>query len=218
MPVSEQRDVAISRANFGNHAINAGRSLLRRFAPGTAIVKNRPTRSCELNLFGREPLVFAVVPFPQVWLYSGRLSKSRQLAGFARSLERTAQDQSKFLPRQHRPQQSRGFSPLLGKRHIGDAGMFAAAAPFGFAVADQINFLRFVNPSFTSGSNAARFTAAAQTLCLRFTIGFRGRGGDIRSANTPRGRIENPPLQFTNLHLRCLCVLCGQSPSFILPR
>src|SRR5262249_57026470 len=92
---------------------------------------------------GWKALVFRKGHVQEMALDRRTAAESRQLAGLACAVERAGQDESERFFGENRPQKSRGRTPVLRERNVSHAGMLAAQAPLGFAVAHQINLLLF---------------------------------------------------------------------------
>ena len=64
-------NIPISVAQPGYHAVHSQAYAFRRFAPRATISKNKPARRDLENLFGRQALIFSIVPFQQVCVDDG---------------------------------------------------------------------------------------------------------------------------------------------------
>ena len=63
--VRKQSDIAVNSADPGDDPIHPRTHLLWHFAARATVAENQPVGRLLVDLFGRQPLVFAVVPFGQ---------------------------------------------------------------------------------------------------------------------------------------------------------
>src|SRR5262245_63077343 len=135
--MGEESNVARRGANPGDDAVDPRPDLVRALAARTAVPEDRPPRSLQMDLLGRESLVLTVVPFLQVGLERRAPAEARELTGLARSTEGARQDELERLLGQNRTQTPRERPTVLGERNIGRSGVLPAQAPLSFTVADH---------------------------------------------------------------------------------
>jgi hypothetical protein len=77
MSMGEHYDVAIGGASPGNHPIDPGAHLLRRFAAGASVPEDEPARSDLVDLNGRQAFVIAIVPLDQIGIDDRSITEAR---------------------------------------------------------------------------------------------------------------------------------------------
>src|SRR4029077_5827672 len=88
---------------------------------------------------GRATLVVAVVPFEQVGINFGGVAEPSEGAGASRTLKGTGENPIKLESLKALVEPSGLAFALFRERNIGASRMLAACAPFGFAMADEID-------------------------------------------------------------------------------
>src|SRR5208283_287681 len=83
--VRKQSDIPVNSADPGDDSIHPGADLLRRFTARATVAENQPVGRLLVDLLGREPLVFAVVPFGELGIDDGCVAETRQLTGLTRA-------------------------------------------------------------------------------------------------------------------------------------
>ena len=137
MAVGEQHGVIVKGTHSGDHAVAACSHLIRRLAAGGAGVEDGPSRFRLADLLRGDPFVLTVVPLGQIVGDFRAVKESRKFAGAPCSLPRTAQDELKVPPREFTLEGGRLTFPLKSQGDVGERGMPAVFAPFGFTVADE---------------------------------------------------------------------------------
>jgi hypothetical protein len=89
MPMGEQERVTRTGNRAINYVLSPRGNLLDALAADYAIPPQGPTGPCDLNFWSCAPLIFSVIPFPQVCVDDRSLAISRESASFAGSLQRT---------------------------------------------------------------------------------------------------------------------------------
>src|SRR5262245_32984791 len=140
--MGEESNVARRGANPGDDAVDPRPDLVRALAARTAVPEDRPPRSLQMDLLGRESLVLTVVPFLQVGLERRAPAEARELTGLECATEGAREDELERLLGQDGTQAPRERPTVLGERDIGRSGVLSAQAPFSFAVADREDALR----------------------------------------------------------------------------
>src|SRR5271165_3281181 len=81
----KQSDIAANNADPGDDSIYPCAHLLWHFAAWAAVAEYQPFWCALVDLFGRQPLVFAVVPLDQIGVDDSRVAETRQFAGLSRA-------------------------------------------------------------------------------------------------------------------------------------
>ena len=137
MSVGKDQHVAVSAADFGDHAVGAATDILRLLAARAAVAPQGPVWIEPLNLLGGETLVAAVIPLHQVGSQLSLLAISREAGGLEGALQGAREDERKLRGTQPRAEGA-GLAPsLVGQGKIRFAGVAKAETPFGFPVARQ---------------------------------------------------------------------------------
>jgi hypothetical protein len=76
MTVREERDVPLGSAASRDDTINPSAHLLGSFSARAAIAEKHPSGRPRVDLFGREPFVFAVIPLHQIAIDFSALAES----------------------------------------------------------------------------------------------------------------------------------------------
>ena len=66
MPMRKKGHMTFDRANSCDQTIHPNANLLRGLSPGGAVAEKHPSGRLRMDLFGRQPFVFAVIPFHQI--------------------------------------------------------------------------------------------------------------------------------------------------------
>src|SRR5438874_2506798 len=139
MPAGEKQHVTFDTARAFHRAVRPRANLFWRFPSGAAIPKQLPIRALPVNVSGKATLILAIVPFEQVPVDFSYRSKSRQLAGPHRALQRAG----KHLGESHSAQpflKPAGIAlAAFCERQVGKARVLARERPRGFPVPGQVN-------------------------------------------------------------------------------
>src|SRR5215831_6192289 len=134
MTVTEQRDVAFYAAHFADQPIDARADLLRRFTAGSTVAEHQPSRIFVADLLRRKALIVTVVPFAKIRVDFGAFAETREVAGFARTLERADEHEFETLLCEQRREPSRDRAPVFGERNVRGAGVLPTQTPLRFTV------------------------------------------------------------------------------------
>jgi hypothetical protein len=85
--VSEQGNISFECSDPRNYLIHSPTDLLWHLATGTSVSEDHLARIRFVNLFGRQTLIFAVVPLHQIRIDDGCVTESRQIASLACALQ-----------------------------------------------------------------------------------------------------------------------------------
>jgi hypothetical protein len=77
MSMGEHCNVAVGGASPGNHPIDPGAHLLRRFAAGASVPEDEPAWRDLVDLHGRQAFVIAIVPLDQIGINDRSISEAR---------------------------------------------------------------------------------------------------------------------------------------------
>ena len=98
-----ERNVAFYLSDPRDDCVDTMPDIVWAFSVRTSIGKKKPARRLRSYLFGRKPLIVAVIPLEEISIDFG-VSKSRQCGGFAGSPERAYQNSSERYLGQYRSQ------------------------------------------------------------------------------------------------------------------
>src|ERR1700677_122515 len=139
MAAGKHDRLVIRCAKTPDDAIRAGPDLAWLLAVRAPVAEQEPAGSVRKDFAGLAPLVVAVVPFEQVRIGLGGVAESSQCAGASRALKGTGENPIKLEPLKTLVEPSGLAFALCRERNIRASRMLAACAPFGFAVADEID-------------------------------------------------------------------------------
>ena len=139
MPAGKHDRLIIRRAQAANDAIGAGADLGWLLTVRAPVAEQKPAGSVGEDFAALAPLVVAVVPFEQVRIKLGGVAKPSQRAGASRTLKGTGENPIKLEPLKALVEPSGFAFALFRQRNIRASGMLTACAPFGFAMADEID-------------------------------------------------------------------------------
>src|SRR5690348_10311508 len=142
--VRDQRDVAAWQQGYdpGQEPADPVGDLLDalagvlRVAADHAVTPQVPAGPGLLDLRRGQPLVPAVIPFPQVGLGLG-VAEPGEGGGRDRAPRGAGEDGHDVPAGEHGSQRLGGFLALGGERDVGPAGVLAGLAPLGLAVPEQ---------------------------------------------------------------------------------
>src|ERR1700722_13302615 len=129
----------IGCAKAGDDTIGASAHIGWLLAVRAPVAKQEPARAVGQDFAALAPFVVAVVPFKQVRIDLGGVPKPSECASARRTLKRACENPVKTNALEALAEASRFAFALFGERNISAPGMLAACAPFGFAVADEID-------------------------------------------------------------------------------
>src|ERR1700760_3048950 len=127
----------IGRAKASDDAIGAGADVSWLLAVRAAIPEQEPAGTVRENLAALATFVVAVIPFEEIGIEFGDAAESGELTGAPRALKRARDDPAKRYAFEALLKPLRLAFAFLRQRDVGAAGVLAACAPFGFAMADE---------------------------------------------------------------------------------
>src|SRR3984957_16871706 len=131
--------LVIRCAKAGDDAIGAHADVGWLLAVRAPVPEQEPAGALAEDFTGLMPFVVAVVPFEEVGIDRRGLTESSERASARRTLKRTREDPVKRNALKTLAEPSRFAFALFRQRNVGAASMLAACAPFGFAMADEID-------------------------------------------------------------------------------
>src|SRR4029453_7127905 len=111
-------------------------NLFRRLSPRASIPKDQPARRQLLDLLGRQPLVFPIIPLDEVGVDDGLLAQPCQLAGLSCPLQRAAEHEVKYVGGEYRAHPLRKPAASVGQRKVRRTRVLAVEAPGGLSMPD----------------------------------------------------------------------------------
>src|SRR6516165_8270669 len=125
MGTGKKQHVALDRANPANHAVGAAADLGRRFPSRTAVAEYMPARTFLVDIGAGAAFVISVIPFDQVAVDLGLVSKTGQFAGPASALQRTGEYTGEGQAAQPVSQAAGVALAPFGQRQISETRMLA---------------------------------------------------------------------------------------------
>src|ERR1700722_19864971 len=139
MAAGKHDRLVISCAKAANDAVGARADIRRLLAIRAPVAEQEPTGSVGKDFAALAPLVVAVIPFEQVGIKLGGVAESSERASASRTLKGTGENPVKLESLEALAEPSGLAFALFCERDIRASRMLAACAPFGFAVADEID-------------------------------------------------------------------------------
>src|SRR4029077_13471474 len=139
MAARQHDRLVISCAKAANDAIGAGADLRWLLTVRAPVAEQEPAGSVRKDFAGRATLVVAVVPFEQVGINFGGVAEPSECAGASRTLKGAGENPIKLQSLKALAEPSGLAFALFCERNIRASRMLAACAPFGFAMADEID-------------------------------------------------------------------------------
>ena len=139
MAAGKHDRLVIRCAKAPNDAIGAGADLAWLLAVRAPVAEQAPAGAVGEDLAALAPLVVAVVPFEQVGIKLGGVAEPSECAGASRTLKGTGENPIKLKSLKTLVEPSGLAFALLRERNIRASRMLAACAPFGFAMANEID-------------------------------------------------------------------------------
>src|SRR5580658_2738142 len=139
MAAGKHDRLVIRCAKAANDAIGAGADLRWLLAVRAPVAEQEPAGSVRKDFAGLATLVVAVVPFEQVGIKLGGVAEPSERTGASRTLKGTGENPIKLKSLKTLVEPSGLAFALFRERNICASSMLAACAPFGFAMADEID-------------------------------------------------------------------------------
>src|SRR2546426_3457245 len=139
MRARKDQHITLDSAHAFHHAVCPRANLVRRFPSGAAIAKQLPIRALPVDVSGKATLILAIVPFEQVTVDFSHRSKSRQLAGPHRALQRAGKHLGESHSSQPFLKPARIALATFCERQVGKSRVLARERPGGFPVSGQVN-------------------------------------------------------------------------------
>src|ERR1700689_1101267 len=139
MAAGKHDRLVIRCAKAPNDAIGAGADLAWLLAVRASVAEQEPAGPAGEDFAALASLVVAVIPFEQVGIKLGGVAESSERTGAGRALKGTGENPVK-LESLEALVEPPGFAfALVREGNVRASRMLAAQAPFGFAVANEID-------------------------------------------------------------------------------
>ena len=139
--MANEECVATGFADAGNDAVDSRGDISGGFAVRAGVSENGPASDPFSDFRAGEAFVVAVVPLGEVWGDFGFFGEAGEFAGAAGAEAGTAQHETELTVSKKRLEVSGAQLAGGGEGDVGGGGVAAGEAPFGFAVADENDFL-----------------------------------------------------------------------------
>jgi len=133
-PLENKEHIPRNGTNSLHDAVCSRCHLPRHFSPRAPITERFPVRALSQDVNRAAALILAVVPFDQVGVNFGDVSKTRQFAGPPGTLQRAGKHLGEGESPKSFSESSGDLLAVLGQRQIGTPGMLPSKAPGRFTV------------------------------------------------------------------------------------
>jgi hypothetical protein len=139
MPAGKEQHVPLDSPHPAHNVIGSGTNLFRGLSSRTTIPEQLPVWALGVDFNSAAALVITVIPFQQVAIDLGNVSKASQLACSGRARQRTGEYFGEGKAAQPLCETAGIAFTTLGQRQIGESSMLARQAPGGFAMSGHVN-------------------------------------------------------------------------------